>query len=111
MEPMKSLVPFAKWLLRITLAVVVYGLYFERLLDFDVSSVPWLISLLMVLFTVLLLVGGFTKRSSLTVISGLVVALLSVVMIFFDGIDLASFSSHIAPAAIGFYFLARGNKG
>lgn len=101
----------AKWLLRIALAVLVYERYFDLLLNFDFSSVPWLISLLMVLFTVLLLAGGFAKKASLTVISGLLVALLSVIMIFFDGVDLGSIATHIAPAAIGFYFMARGNRG
>jgi len=111
MEPLKSLVPFAKWLLRITLGLAVYSIHFSRVLNFDLSSVNWFISTLITLFAVLLLVGGFLKKSKLTVVSGLILFVLSVIMFFLAEPSLSSGILHSTPAAIGFYFMARGNKG
>ncbi|MEX0986816.1 MAG: hypothetical protein WD052_05005 [Bacteroidales bacterium] len=111
MRPQKSFVSLAKWLLRIALAIIVFSLYFDRISDLDFSSLIWYISVFMVLFTILLIVGVFVKKESLTVISGLVVAVLSVIMIFMGNVDLDAIVTHCAPLAIGFYFMARGNRG
>lgn len=111
MEPVKSLIPIAKWLLRLTVGLAVYSLHFDRMLDFNLTSVNWFISAIITVFTVLLLVGGLVKKSKLTVVSGLIIFVLSVIMMFLGGPNLSSVILHSTPAAIGFYFLARGNKG
>lgn len=107
---MKSFAPLAKTLLRITVAILIASLYFDRLTNLDLTSVNWYISLVMVIFTALLLIGGFLKNASFTVISGLVICILSIIMMFIHGIDIDAIVTHIAPAAIGFYFLANGNR-
>lgn len=111
MKPLKSLAPLAKTLLRITVAILVVSFYFDRLTNPDLTSVYWFISVVIVIFAVLLLVGGFVKKASLTVVSGLIICILSIIMMFIHGIDMNSVVTHIAPATLGFFFLARGNKG
>jgi hypothetical protein len=111
MKPLKSFVPLAKTLLRITAAILIGALYFDRLTNPDLTSVYWFISVVIVIFSGLLLIGGFLKSASLTVVSGLIICILSIIMMFMHGIDIDALVTHIAPAAIGFYFLARGNRG
>ena len=111
MEPLKSLIPFAKWLLRLTVALLVYAVYFEVLTDPDLAAVTWYISVFISIFAVLLVAGGFVKKPSLTVVSGLIIFILSIIMIFINDADLNSIVKNVAPAVIGFYFLAGGNKG
>jgi hypothetical protein len=111
MHPLKSFVPLAKTLLRITAAILIGSLYFERMTSPDLTSVYWFISVVIVLFSGLLLIGGFMKKASLTVVSGLIICILSIIMMFIHGIDVDALVTHIAPASIGFYFMARGNRG
>ncbi len=111
MEPIKSFVPLAKWLLRVALLVFAYVVYYENVMAFDFSSKYFYISLAMIVMTILLFFGGFLSSATLTVISGALIFLLSVAQMFLSGISLATVFQFYTPAALGFYFLARGNKG
>ncbi len=110
MEPVKSFLPFGKWLLRIALALIIYIRYMDTTLTFSFNSAGYFISALLVIFGVLLLAGGFTKKSDLTVISGLLIFLLALIMIFIDGFTVSRLITHFPASAMGFYFMARGNK-
>jgi ATP/ADP translocase len=79
-----------------------------------------IIAAIVVILAVLLLAGGLLNKSSLTVISGLLIFVLFVFLMFshsssfFDGSEsdsLKNILEKIIPASIGFYFMARGNKG
>ena len=111
MEPMKSLFPVAKWLLRIAIALVVYSKFLYTALSFSFKGSAYYVSLLMVIFTILLVVGGFLKKSSMTVISGLAILVISIILMFSGGITIDSVAANFLTAAIGFYFMASGNKG
>jgi len=110
MNPIKSLVPTAKWLLKIAVVVIIYHKYFDFAAKFDFDSLEYFIALVMVIAAVALIVGGFTKKNQTTVLSGLVICILSVIMMFVDGFDLNSIMEQFAPAALGFYYMARGNE-
>ncbi|MGD2033675.1 MAG: hypothetical protein PVF73_01365 [Bacteroidales bacterium] len=109
MEPIRSLVPLAKWLLRIAVALIVYTQFLSTALSFSFDNAYYFLALAMVIFAILLVVGGFLKKHSMTVISGLVLLVLSVILMFTGGISLASIIGNFTTAAIGFYFMARGN--
>ena len=112
MKPLKSLVPIAKWLLRIAFAVIAYIGYFDNALAItNNAGLDNIIAFIVVVLAVLLLVGGFLNKASLTVISGLLIVFLFVFLMFYDGISIDSILEKITPAAIGFYFMARGNLG
>lgn len=111
MEPIKSFVPLAKWLLRIALLIIVYITYYEIVMAFDFSSRNFYIALGMIVLTILLFFGGFFSSPTLTVITGALIFLLSVAQMFLGGISVNMVFAHFTPAVLGFYFLARGNKG
>jgi hypothetical protein len=113
MEPVKSLIPLGKWLLRLTVAVFVYTTYFDTFIGFSFKGFNYFIATAFVLLAVLLIIGGLLKRNTLTVLTAFAICVLSVVMMFLiEGkFELSHLYAFFTPAAIGFYFMARGNKG
>lgn len=112
MRPLKSAVPLAKWLLRIALLGLVYQAYFNTFLEFSFNNAEYFFALILVVFAILLVLGGFLSKPSLTVVSGLIVFLVFIVLLFIKRINsLEGFINYFVPASIGFYFLARGNRG
>lgn len=71
MKPAKGLYPFASWMLRISMILVAYVLFFETLSHPDFKSVQFFIALGFVLFSVLLFIGGFMTKPDMTVISAI----------------------------------------
>ena len=111
MEPMKSLLPIAKWLLRLAVALVVYSKFLSTALSFSFKGSAYYVAIFMVVFTILLIVGGFLKKSSMTVISGLGILVISLILMFSGGITIDTVAANFITAAIGFYFMASGNQG
>lgn len=111
MNPVKNLVPIAKWFLRISAAIVIYNMHFELAATFDFNSLNYFLALGIVVAAITLIVGGFTKNNVTTVVSGLVICAISVVLMFIPDFSLYSILGQFVPASLGFYFLARGNHG
>lgn len=111
MEPIKGFMPIAKWLLRLSLGIIVYKYFFDTFLTFSFNNLHYFMSLLFIIFTVLLIVGGLLKKNATTVISGMVIFILSIALIFMGQVNLDKVLTYFLPAAIGFYFMAAGNKG
>lgn len=111
MNPIKSLVPTAKWFLRVTALIIIYNKHFELAATFDFNSLQYFLALLLVIAAIILIVGGFSKNSTMTVFSGMAICIFSVVMMFMNDFDLYVLLDEFVPASLGFYFLARGNKG
>lgn len=112
MRPVKSLVPFAKWLLRIAVAAYVYLEYFDKAAGLSFKSLSYFTALTFLVLAVLLIIGGFMRTAKLTVVSGLLIWIVCLVQLF--GVQSFSLSNLLALlplAAIGFYFMARGNQG
>jgi len=110
MEPFKSLVPIAKWFLRIAVAIIIYHFYFEIFETLDFDSLEYFIAFFMIISAVTLIVGGTLQTNTMTVVSGLVIVGLSVLNMFVGEFDLQSLITNFVPGSIGFYFFARGNK-
>jgi len=112
MQPFKYGQVIALWLLRLTLVLYLFLGNINGLSKINFESIHFYITLGFVIFSVLLLVGGFLSKPGLTVISGLVIFLLSAYQLVtsFNGrIDLALISC-LFPLSIGFFFLCQGNK-
>ncbi|PKP02020.1 MAG: hypothetical protein CVU11_13385 [Bacteroidetes bacterium HGW-Bacteroidetes-6] len=69
MKPAKGLFPFAAWLIRITMLVFAYTIFFEIIKTFDFSSLDFYIAAAFAFFSVLLFVGGFMSKPAMTVLS------------------------------------------
>uniref|UniRef100_UPI0032172512 hypothetical protein n=1 Tax=uncultured Draconibacterium sp. TaxID=1573823 RepID=UPI0032172512 len=111
MGPFKSLVPLAAWMLRLSMGIITYIRYFDEFIKFSFNSVYYFLIAGFVLFTVLLLGGGFSRNNTLTVLSALVLFGLSVTMMFINGFSVDLLLKHFTTAAIAMYFMARGNRG
>ncbi|MCY1721587.1 hypothetical protein OU798_14620 [Prolixibacteraceae bacterium Z1-6] len=111
MGSFKGLAPIAAWMLRISMGIITYTWYFNQFLKFSFNSVYYFLIAGYVLFTVLLLAGGFSRNNTLTVLSALVLFGLSVTMMFINGFSVDVLMKHFTPAAIAVYFIARGNNG
>ena len=111
MKPIKTLIPTAKWLLRISALIIIYQKHFNVAATFDFDSLHYFLALLLVIASITLIVGGFSKNMIMTVASGLAICVLSIVMMFVKEFDLYALLDQFVPASLGFYFLARGNQG
>ncbi|MBO4581189.1 MAG: hypothetical protein J5701_02750 [Bacteroidales bacterium] len=115
MKPLKSLSGFSIWLLRIAVALFLVMRYWHTLKGIDVHAISLEILCICVycIFGILLLAGGIRKGASLTVISGLFIALFSIYFAYtnFNGNWLnENMLLFIFPFSAGVYFLANGNK-
>ena len=111
MEPIKGFMPVARWLLRASLGIIVYKYFFDTFLTFSFNNLNYFMALLFIIFTILLIVGGLLKKNATTVISGMVIFILSIALIFMGQVNLNKVLTYFLPATIGFYFMAAGNKG
>ena len=111
MKPVKSLFPLFSWLLRIAILVAVYSRFFHIFKAIDFSSVSFYISAAFSLFSLLLFFGGFSKKHTLTILSGLFIALLSIYQMVQLGFEInihLSFYGLLLSASL--LFIAVGNK-
>jgi len=113
MKPFKAGLPAANWLLRISLLIFLVLRYYDDFISINVTSISYFISAIYVIFSGLLFVGGFFLNPTLTVISGFLIFIVSVYNIVISLRGIISFDViivYLLPAAIGFYFFARGNS-
>lgn len=111
MRPIKSLSPLTSWLLRLGLLLMVGLLVYPALEYFNFTSLNSLLNAAFALFAVLLFIGGFTSKHTLTMISGLLIFLLAVWHIYWQyrGISL-SFGAYALTGILGLHFFVNGNK-
>jgi len=111
MRPIKSLSPFAGWLLRLGLVFMVGVLVWPALKQFQFTNLESAITLAFALFAVLVFIGGFMSKHTLTMLSGLVLFLLSVWHLYwnFRGISI-NFAAYALTGIIGLHFFINGNK-
>jgi len=112
MDPVKALYPISSWLLRLAVLVIVYILFFLTLKNFNFNSLEFYIAVAFTIFGILLFLGGFFNKSSLTVISALILllgCLYKIVMHYaFDKGN--SIALYFVFAAITLFFFSNGNK-
>jgi hypothetical protein len=124
MRTFKSAEGLSNWLLRLTLVGFILVFHFKLVTDFKNYDPFSYLAAVYVLFGVLLLIGGFLRKSSLTVFSGLILFLLSafilvkMIVYYFQAninvLDTASGGEllvYLMSTSISLYFLAKGNKG
>lgn len=115
MKPVKSLSLIANWCLRISVLLFMITTYWSIFVHIDFQNLNTfiLIGFVYCLFGLLLFIGGFQKKASLTVISGIIVFLISIyfiVVTYNEHILDISFLIYFFPCSIGLYFVANGNN-
>lgn len=112
MRPLKRLFPLASWLLRFAVVFFVLTTYWKTFTQFNLQSVMFYVSAIYVVFSILLFIGGFLHKSSLTVLSSL---LLVLVTGYHSFLNLESkldhnFAVYVVLGSVLVYFLTTGNK-
>ena len=112
MKPIKVLLPVFRWVMRISLILYAYVMYFDVIRSFQFGDLGYFVALIFSLFTVLLLVGGLLRESSITVISALILILLELYQLTYDVNPEVSqsFAIFLMIMSITGYFLATGNE-
>ncbi|MGM0611888.1 MAG: hypothetical protein ACQESM_00105 [Bacteroidota bacterium] len=111
MKPVKSLFPLFSWLIRIAILLAVYTRFFHLLKPMNFSSVSFYIAAAFHLFALLLFFGGFAKKHTLTILSGLIIAGLSIYQILQLGFVINNNLSFYGLLLSGsLLFVAIGNK-
>jgi hypothetical protein len=112
MDPVKAFYPLSCWLLRLAVLVIIYISFFITLKTLNLSSVEFYIASAFAVFGVLLFIGGFLNKSTLTVLSALMLmigCLYKIVMHY--GFDKGnSVALYFVFAAITMFFFSNGNK-
>ncbi len=107
MRENKSLRSVVAWTFRITIPLFVYLAYGGFLLDgIDLTSSFELIILAAAILAVLLFIGAFTRKDTLTKLSAVLLMIVSVIAVL-KGFDLVIW---FYPFFVSFYFLIYGNS-
>ena len=112
MKPFTSGTFLAAWLLRILLIWFIYQHYFESIMHPEFRSFSFYLGTAYVVFGILLLVGGFMQRPTLTVIAGLAIFILPIIQLIksFPSDIRGTLLFYLIPLAVGFYFFTGGNN-
>ncbi|MBN2743607.1 hypothetical protein LX69_02249 [Breznakibacter xylanolyticus] len=110
MNPIKSFIPAATWLLRIFVLVLVYQKYFDTFISFSFNGIYYYLVLAMVVMAMVLFVGGFVKKHAMTMIAGFFIFGISTFLMFWTGVGVDKVMAHLPLSVLGFCFLARGNS-
>jgi hypothetical protein len=112
MKPFKAGKGVANWILRISLVLTMYLLYWNSISTLRFTNPSFIINFTLVLFSLLLVVGGLFSKSWLTIISGLIIALLTLykMAISFNGFFDHGMITQLIPFSIGFYFVTNGDE-
>jgi hypothetical protein len=113
MKPIKAFTPIAMWTLRIVILLLVYTISFPIVFNtkpaFDIA---FIFHLLFLIFGILIFIGGFLKKHTMTVIFSIAMAALS----FYKILDIFSFNFsylwllYSFSFATSLLFLSIGNK-
>lgn len=96
---------------RIAILLVVFTLHYDAFMAFKLDSLAFYVAAVYIIFGVLLLIGGFVNKPNLTVLSGLLLLIVSLLMCFvsFDGIT-SEFAVYVLLGSVALFFVTDGNK-
>ena len=112
MKPFKVAQPLASWLVRIIFAFYLFLIYLKGINPVQLNSLNFYLSLTMLVFSVLLVVGGFLKTQTLTVVSAVIVGLILLYKALAPAPTAinAEFAQQALLISIAFLFVCKGNQ-
>lgn len=110
MKPAISMFPFAKWITRIFLPFLFYYVYKNELATWQFQDIHYLIIFGLSIFSVLLLLGGFFRKSTLTIVASILLLIFGVIFIIIDGKTQISFIMSSLSMIWGLLFMSMGNR-
>ncbi len=111
MNPVKSFIPVTGWLLRISAFSIIYSYgYIKLAVGFGFNNLAYFFSLVYSTLAVLLVIGGFQKSENLSVIVGMLLAIICVTdLVFGIHFNIPNAIRLFPLFALGVFFMARGN--
>ncbi len=112
MKPVKGLLQFATWLMKLSIVFFVFVTFLHTLKTFDLKSIQFYLALAFIIFGALLFIGGFLNKPGITVFSGLMLFFASVyeiIILFSTGVSI-ELAMYLLIASTSFYFFTAGNK-
>lgn len=111
MNPWKGLTGLSAWVMRIAMLMLLLPMFYPTLIAFNIQSLHFYIGAAMVVCSVLLLIGGFLSKHTITVVSSLILLILSGVQAYwaFSGLN-QLFAMWVLTGSVALYFLSNGNK-
>ncbi len=116
MKPLKNFETVSLWFIRIGIVFLFIAMFGKQVDKWDFDNYRWIINMVYLCSSVLLFIGGFLRQSTLTIISGLILAGISVYQIvpivsdgrisFFD----PTLFQYIVLAGVGLLFSSVGNR-
>jgi hypothetical protein len=113
MKPFKALSPFSGWLLRLGVLLVALANIWPSFKSISLTTISSIIAIAYLVFAVLLFWGGFLKKHTVTMLSGLFLFLLSGWIAYHSSIgNLFSLilASYLLVGFVGFHFFINGNN-
>ncbi len=110
MKPLVGLFPFSKWVARLTLPVILYLVYQKTMFSFNFKDVNYLIYFGLFVFSILLVLGGFFRKSTLTVISSILLFLFGILLLVVDFSNQMSMIIGTLSIIWGLLFMTMGNR-
>ena len=113
MKPIKNFESISKWMLRIFLFLFILSYYYDIIMTWNFKDVFYLINVLYVVFAAFIVIGGFQRASTLTIVSSIVVSSLSFYKAYsvFSGSFLStSFYTFLLLGAVSLFFVSKGNN-
>lgn len=112
MKPLKSTAGLSRWLLRISLTFVLFYKHLYVVSLFQFNDFNFYLSLLTMLASVVLFIGGFVRKNTLTVLGALTIVIILMIEVgIVGGIILTNtFYLKFTQFFLAFYFLSTGNR-
>jgi hypothetical protein len=111
MKPLKVTRGIARWILRIVLGIILFYKHLYTVSMFNLTDYHFYISMFTLIASSMLIIGGFLKSSSVTVISSLVILGILILEFFLIGAFIPTNTSYlkVMQFAVAFYFVSFGN--
>ncbi len=112
MKAIKNIEPLSKWVLRLSVLLLLLSKYFDEVTTLNYTDYNYVINMLFILVSVLLIVGGIRKKANLTIVSSIILTLISAYKIYatFQGnFFQVSIYEYFMILGIGLFFASKGN--
>lgn len=112
MKPVKTLLPFSRWMLRIIVLIWLIMKYTGTIQGLNVHDQNFFLALGFVLFGLLLLAGGFSSKPGLTVVAAIFLTLLFIYKIYLNFVPQVTEAQVISFLflSVSVYFMSSPNK-
>lgn len=115
MKPISAALPVANWIFRGSVLIYLILLYFDKIIVVNFRNFVDVMFFVYVLSGLLLFIGGFLSKPTLSIISGIVLFLCTLYFMAINlpldltKVQITSFLVYLWPAGVGLYFAGSGS--